>query len=96
MSCAVLTKPSPLDEAPGCTTASLRLIEHYELDYLLALDPTNDPPYDGEEVAARRWNSYYCTACHAGFTSRLLAFAHVGEGSAPQLNVSRNPHHDDH
>lgn len=87
MSCAVLTSPNPFDEpaVPSCTATALRLIEHYELDYLLAPDPTDDPPRDGEEVAARRWNSYYCTICHTDFTSRLLAFTHTGD--TPGVNL---------
>lgn len=80
MSCAVLTPPHPADDsAQQCAVAALRLIEHYELDYLLAPDAADDPPKDGEEVAARRWNSYYCTACRTDFTNRLLAFTHTGD-----------------
>ena len=78
MSCTILTSG---DFPPACISTSLRLIEHYELDYHLAPDAAGDSPQDGEQISARRWNSYYCTTCHADFSSRFLAFAHTGENA---------------
>ncbi|QFZ20528.1 hypothetical protein [Saccharothrix syringae] len=80
MSCAVLTPPSPWDNIPSlCSVADLRLTEHYELDYRLTATKALTTPVDGDETAARRWTSYYCTVCRADFTSRLLAFAHLAD-----------------
>lgn len=78
MSCTLLTTPHPADNFPPvCVAASLRLIEHYELDYHLAPDPAGDPPQDGEQVAARRWHSYYCAGCRTEFATRDRATAHL-------------------
>lgn len=74
-----LAPPPSVETKDSCGAESLRLIEHYELDYQLSPDPSNDQPADGAEVAARRWNTYYCSTCRTDFTERPLAFAHLGE-----------------
>lgn len=78
MSCTLLTSPHPADDfQPVCAAASLRLVEHYELDYHLTPDAAGEPPQASEQVAARRWNSYYCTGCRTEFASHDQATGHL-------------------